>query len=99
MDAWLSQNYRTVILVLSVLLGWQLFNRLVPSRAENRLTTATSFSRSPTAGYTVIGKQGESGYSISSAGKRHNSGCRYYNPSKPCGPGDGTPCKICGAKK
>lgn len=33
-----------------------------------------------------------------SSGKRHNSGCRYYQNSKgrPCGPDEGTPCKICG---
>lgn len=33
-----------------------------------------------------------------SSGKRHNSGCRYYENSKGhhCGPNDGIPCKICG---
>ena len=32
------------------------------------------------------------------SGKRHNESCRYYKSSKghPCGPNDGTPCKICG---
>ncbi len=32
------------------------------------------------------------------SGKRHNESCRYYKSSKghPCGPDDGTPCKICG---
>jgi len=35
-------------------------------------------------------------YSRSSTGKRHNSGCRYYTPSSPCGPSDGVACKICG---
>lgn len=97
MDAWLSKNYKTVILVLSLLLGWQLFDRLVPKRGESRLAAvASSPARPANAGYTVLERQNESGYSISSTGKRHNSGCRYYNPSKPCGPSDGVACKICG---
>ncbi len=37
-----------------------------------------------------------SGYSKSSTGKRHNARCRYYDPSRPCGPTDGVACKICG---
>jgi hypothetical protein len=39
------------------------------------------------------------GYWITdSSSKQHNSGCRYYRNSKghPCGPHDGTACKICG---
>ena len=36
------------------------------------------------------------GNSLSSSGIRHNAGCRYYNAAKPCQPGEGTPCKICG---
>ena len=37
-------------------------------------------------------------YSRSSSGKRHNSSCRYYDPSPEaqCGKDDGTPCKVCG---
>lgn len=33
-----------------------------------------------------------------SSGKRHNNRCRYYKTSagRPCGPNEGTPCKICG---
>lgn len=33
-----------------------------------------------------------------SSGKRHNEKCRYYKTSKgrPCGPGEGSPCKVCG---
>jgi hypothetical protein len=97
MDAWLSRNYKTVILVLSVLLGWQLFDRLVPPKGQDRPPrTASSPARPANAGYTVLERQGESGYSISSTGKRHNSGCRFYNPAKPCGSGDGVACKICG---
>jgi hypothetical protein len=35
---------------------------------------------------------------LSSSGKRHNSGCRYYKTSKgrACGANDGVPCKVCG---
>jgi len=97
-DAWLSKNYKTVILVLSVLLGWQLFDRLVPRRGESRPASVASSPARPAAnaGYTVLDRQSGSGYSISSTRKRHNSGCRYYNPSKPCGSGEGVACKICG---
>jgi hypothetical protein len=35
-------------------------------------------------------------WTISSTGKRHNSGCRYYGSGRSCGPGDGVACKICG---
>jgi hypothetical protein len=37
-------------------------------------------------------------YWLSNSGKRHNKKCRYYNGSqgRPCGPGEGTPCKLCG---
>jgi len=97
MDAWLSKNYKTIILVLSVLLGWQLFDRYAPRRAESRPPpVASAPARTSTDGYAPSARQGESGFSMSSTGKRHNSGCRYYNPSKPCGATEGTPCKICG---
>ncbi len=36
------------------------------------------------------------GYTISSTGKRHNSGCRYFGSGRSCGPNEGTACKICG---
>ena len=97
MDNWLSQNYKTVILVLSVLLGWQLLDRLVPRKVQSRpATVATAPVRSANNGETLLERQSGSGYSISKAGKRHNSGCRYYNSSYSCGPNDGIPCKICG---
>ena len=97
MDAWLSKNYKTVILVLSVLLGWQLLDRLIPRRVESRpATVATAPARSGNNRETLLERQSGSGYSISKAGKRHNSGCRYYNSSYSCGPNDGIPCKICG---
>jgi hypothetical protein len=44
-------------------------------------------------------ESGDSGHWLTaSSNKRHNSGCKYYKSSKgrPCGPNDGTPCKICG---
>ena len=99
MDAWLSRNYKTVILVLSLMVGWQLFDRLVPRRVEARTQTIASSPAPARPTSTVpssLERSTESGYSRSSTGKRHNSGCRYYDASKPCGPGDGVPCKICG---
>lgn len=36
------------------------------------------------------------GYSLSSTGKRHSAGCRYFGSGRPCGPNDGVACKICG---
>ena len=40
----------------------------------------------------------ETGFWLSSTGKRHNKNCRYYQNCKgrPCGADDGVPCKICG---
>jgi len=35
-------------------------------------------------------------YTISSTGKRHNAGCRYYSVGRACGPTTGVACKICG---
>ena len=37
-------------------------------------------------------------YRISAGGIRHNSSCRYFRgmTTRPCGPDDGRPCKICG---
>ncbi|MEQ1933959.1 MAG: hypothetical protein ABL962_08785 [Fimbriimonadaceae bacterium] len=35
-------------------------------------------------------------YTISSTGKRHNSGCRYFGSGRSCGATDGIACKICG---
>lgn len=35
-------------------------------------------------------------YTISSTGKRHNSGCRYFRGGRACGPNEGIGCKICG---
>lgn len=35
-------------------------------------------------------------YSLSSSGKRHNSGCRFFDSGKACKLNEGMPCKICG---
>ena len=37
-------------------------------------------------------------YLITKSGKRHNSSCRYYNPTncRPGGSNEGTACKLCG---
>jgi uncharacterized small protein (DUF1192 family) len=35
-------------------------------------------------------------YTISSTGKRHHSGCRYFGSGRSCGPTEGIACKICG---
>lgn len=35
-------------------------------------------------------------HAISSTGKRHNSGCRYFGSGRPCGANDGIACKVCG---
>lgn len=35
-------------------------------------------------------------HTISSTGKRHNSGCRYFGSGRACGPTEGIACKICG---
>jgi hypothetical protein len=40
----------------------------------------------------------ETGYWLSTTGKRHNKNCRYYKATRGqfCGSDDGTPCGICG---
>ncbi len=35
-------------------------------------------------------------FTMSSTGKRHNSGCRYFGTGRSCGPTEGIACKICG---
>ncbi len=35
-------------------------------------------------------------HSLSSTGKRHNSGCRYFGSGRACSPNEGVACKICG---
>jgi S1-C subfamily serine protease len=56
---------------------------------------STAASNKPAAGAGGGNAPGP-GKSLSASGIRHNSGCRYFNAAKPCQPGEGTPCKICG---
>lgn len=53
---------------------------------------ASSFS--PSGSSTKVTAAGS--YSLSSTGKRHNSGCRYFGSGRSCGATEGTACKICG---
>lgn len=61
-------------------------------------TTSAAGAGKPAAGGAGGGGGNAPGaaQSISSSGIRHNAGCRYFNAAKPCQPGEGTPCKICG---
>jgi hypothetical protein len=56
-----------------------------PSRAQS--LTPQGSTTQPAAGAS---------HTISSTGKRHNSGCRYFVVGRACGPTDGIACKICG---
>lgn len=56
-----------------------------PSGAQS--LTPTGSTTQPAAGAS---------HTISSTGKRHNSGCRYFGSGRSCGPADGIACKICG---
>lgn len=55
----------------------------------NGMNSFSSGGTSPTGAMTQ-------NHSISSTGKRHNSGCRYFGSGRACGPTDGIACKICG---
>lgn len=58
-----------------------------PTAGNGIAPSATNSTSSPAAAAS---------HSISSTGKRHNSGCRYFGSGRPCGPNDGIACKICG---
>jgi hypothetical protein len=58
-----------------------------PASSSNSFTPSSSAPQQPASG---------AGYTISSTGKRHNSGCRYFGSGRSCGPTDGVACKICG---
>ena len=90
MDEWLMKSWRTVTLVVMLFLVW-----LGVTHCGGGPRYNSSAGGRSTSFLSPKDNKG-SGYSISKAGKRHNSGCRYYNSSYPCGPNDGTPCKICG---
>lgn len=57
-----------------------------------RPSGASSFA--PSGGSTPTATGGS--FSISSTGKRHNNGCRYFGSGRACGSTDGIACKICG---
>jgi hypothetical protein len=57
-----------------------------------RPSGASSFA--PSGGSTPPAAGGS--FTMSSTGKRHNSGCRYFGSGRTCGSTDGIACKICG---
>lgn len=69
---------------------------------RRQAVTATPTSRPPSGAQSLTPQgstpQPASGasHTISSTGKRHNSGCRYFGVGRACGPTDGIACKICG---
>ena len=58
-----------------------------PPSGSNSFTPSSPTPQQPASGVS---------HSISSTGKRHNSGCRYFGSGRSCGPTDGVACKICG---
>jgi len=83
MDEWLMKSWRTVTLVVVLFLIWL----GVTHFGGGSRHSATPSRQSP--GLPSSSANRGSGYSISKTGKRHNSGCRYYNSSYSCGPNDG----------
>lgn len=63
---------------------------LLPKSGGQRQSPAASSER-PTEETATTSR-----WTISSTGKRHNSGCRYYGKGSACGPTAGVACKICG---
>lgn len=66
-------------------------------------SSTTPAYRPPTTGVQSLTSSGGSSepsaatqYTISSTGKRHRAGCRYFGSGRSCGPTDGIACKICG---
>jgi hypothetical protein len=53
-------------------------------------------SLTPSSGGTTTTPAAGVAYTISSTGKRHNSGCRFFSGGRSCSPTDGIACKICG---
>lgn len=58
-----------------------------PSGAQSLTPSSPTPTRPPATGGS---------FTISSTGKRHNSGCRYFGAGRSCGPTEGVACKICG---
>jgi hypothetical protein len=65
------------------------------SPASVPITPSTATVSQPVAPATAAA---ETGFWMSSTGKRHNSKCRFYKNTQgyPCGPNDGIACKLCG---
>lgn len=67
---------------------------------RRQAVSAAPTSRSPSGAQSLTPPgsttQPEASHTISSTGKRHNSGCRYFGSGRACGPTDGIACKICG---
>ncbi len=57
-----------------------------------RPSNASSFAPSATSPQPTV----SGSYSLSTTGKRHNSGCRYFSSGRSCGSTDGIACKLCG---
>lgn len=66
--------------------------------AEEKRAQADAKPPAETEAESTPAPPAQSHWITTSSGVRHNSGCRYYRNSKgrPCGPGDGRACKICG---
>lgn len=74
-----------------------------PGSAVLNYDTAKQVAESATA-MVIVTKTGTAGpsassgaveFSLSKSGIRHNSRCRFYDPSKPCNSTDGNACKLC----
>lgn len=63
-----------------------------PSSGSNPLLITPQQSMTPSAAPATAGGR----FSLSSTGKRHNAGCRYFGSGRACGATDGVACKICG---
>jgi len=81
------------------------FEKQNPSQATTKPQPPTSapaavtgIEKPPTTAKPAPTPAAQGYWMTNSSGKRHNSGCRYYQNSNghPCGPNDGIPCKICG---
>lgn len=62
------------------------------------LSSTSSCNTTPKDTASPSTQNSETGYWCTKSNKRHNSSCRYYKTSdgRPCGPDDGTACKLCG---
>lgn len=60
--------------------------------------STTKHSEEPSESIETPSADCDTCYWCTKSGKRHNSNCKYYKTTKgrPCGPNDGTACKLCG---